>query len=76
MLAECGCVGGHRFSERWRDAQPRRLPALLRWLQANGGCCCDCEVVMNVFGRGRRSKRHERLQCQANFDRWRRERTA
>ena len=25
------------------------MPGLLRWVQANGGLCCDCEVLVNVF---------------------------
>ncbi|MCU0266861.1 MAG: DUF2695 domain-containing protein [Actinomycetia bacterium] len=49
MLDAFGRSGNHRFTERWRDAQPRRMPGLLRWVQANGGLCCDCEVLVNVF---------------------------
>jgi hypothetical protein len=67
MIEEFGCAGTHRFTERWRDAQPRHKPALVRWLQDNGGCCCDCEVVMNVFSRGRRSQKHRRLQCESSY---------
>jgi len=68
MLSEFGCVGGHRFSQGWIAAQPRRMPALLRWLKDNGGCCCDCEVVMNVLGRGNRNARLRRLQCDTAYD--------
>ena len=69
MLAEFGCTGDHRFTTRWRAAQRRPMPALLRWLAERGGCCCDCEVVLNVFSAGRRSKRHQRLQCRGNYER-------
>lgn len=66
MLNEFGC-NGHRFSEQWRDAQPRPLPGMMNWLSRNGGCCCDCEVVMNVFRPGRRTQRHRRFQCEASY---------
>jgi hypothetical protein len=69
MLSEFGCTSDHRFTTRWRTAQPRPMPALMRWLADRGGCCCDCEVLLNVFGSGRRSKRHERLQCRGHYER-------
>lgn len=67
MLGEFGC-SGHRFTEVWHAAQPRRLPWLADWLRRNGGCCCDCEVIWNVFLPGVRSPRHAMLQCQASYD--------
>ncbi|MGB8021861.1 MAG: DUF2695 domain-containing protein [Candidatus Nanopelagicales bacterium] len=67
MLDEFGCHG-HQFTERWHAAQPSRLPWLSDWLSRNGGCCCDCEVIWNVFLPGVRSPRHAMLQCQASFD--------
>ena len=70
MLTEYHCVGGHRFSERWGEAQPRLMPGLIAWLQRNGGLCCDCEVVMNVLQRGRRHDRYEPLACAASLSRW------
>jgi hypothetical protein len=68
MLGDFGCAGGHRFSDRWAAAQRRAMPRLVSWLVANGGCCCDCEVVLNVFRPGRRSQRHRRLQCEASYE--------
>ena len=55
MLAEFGCRG-HRFTERWAQGRKVRGRPVLAWAVANGGCCCDCEVVLNSFRRkaGRR----------------------
>jgi hypothetical protein len=51
MLAEFGCAG-HRFTRRWARGRPRGTPdGLVRWAGRLGGCCCDCEVVLNVLGR-------------------------
>lgn len=69
MLDAFGCAGDHRLTERWRAAQPRQMPWLRRWVQAGGGLCCDCEVVMNVFAPGLRTPRHRQLQCEAGYDR-------
>lgn len=69
MISQFNCAGDHRFTARWRDAQPRPMPGLLAWVKRNGGCCCDCEVAMNVFYRGRRSQRHRRFQCEAHYRR-------
>lgn len=67
MLDAFGCVGTHRFTERWRDAQARPMPWLLGWVRANGGVCCDCEVALNVFAAGARTRRHQQLQCAAAY---------
>lgn len=48
LIAKFGCDGTLRWSARWRQAQPRSMPALLRRLERQGGFC-DCEVIMNVF---------------------------
>lgn len=62
MLEEFGCAG-HRFTERWaRDRKVRGRP-VLQWARDTGGCCCDCEVVLNSFRR--RSSRRVGLLCPA-----------
>lgn len=76
MLEAFGCAG-HRFTERWaRDRRVRGRP-VLQWAVATGGCCCDCEVILNSLGR--RSTRRRGLLCpeavdaleSADADRWR-----
>ena len=62
MLRKYGCRA-HAFSERWIDAQPRRMTGLMKWLEDQGGLCCDCEVMFNVFGRGRTTQRFANLAC-------------
>jgi Protein of unknown function (DUF2695) len=49
MLGQFGCDNTHRWTLRWRDARAPRAHALLRRLAANGGICCDCEVILNVY---------------------------
>lgn len=47
MLAAYGCAG-HRFTRRWARSRLRGSEGgLVRWAAQRGGCCCDCEVVMN-----------------------------
>jgi hypothetical protein len=60
MLSEFGCVG-HRFTERWAQGRKVRGRPVMVWARATGGCCCDCEVVMNSLGR--RSTRRRGLLC-------------
>lgn len=48
MLDQHGCRG-HRFTERWARQRHLRGP-VLKWAKRTGGCCCDCEVIMNSFG--------------------------
>jgi hypothetical protein len=60
MLSEFGCAG-HRFTERWAQGRKVRGRPVLVWARATGGCCCDCEVVMNSLGR--RSTRRRGLLC-------------
>ena len=62
MLERYGCRG-HHFTERWIDAQPKPMAGLMKWLESQGGCCCDCEVVFNVFARGRTTRRFAHLSC-------------
>jgi Protein of unknown function (DUF2695) len=49
MVSEFGCDGTHRWTVRWRDLRAPRMTSLVQRMQRRGGCCCDCEVVFNVF---------------------------
>ena len=60
MLRAFGCAG-HRFTERWAQGRVVRGRPVLVWAVATGGCCCDCEVIMNSLGR--RSTRRRGLLC-------------
>jgi hypothetical protein len=49
MISEFGCDGTHRWTARWRDLRSPRARGLVQRMQRRGGCCCDCEVIFNVF---------------------------
>jgi hypothetical protein len=49
MLDAFGCDNTHRWTIRWRDLRAPRATALLDRLAYQGGCCCDCEVIFNVY---------------------------
>jgi hypothetical protein len=49
MINEFGCDGTYRWTIRWRDMRAAQPGGLLRQLQLRGGCCCDCEILLNVF---------------------------
>ncbi len=49
MLDAFGCDNTHRWTARWRDLRAPRATALLDRLAERGGCCCDCEVIFNVY---------------------------
>jgi hypothetical protein len=49
MLEEFGCDGTHRWTARWRDLRSPGAKGLIRRLQRQGACCCDCEVILNVY---------------------------
>ena len=49
MITEFGCDGTHRWTVRWRDLRAPRARGLVQRMQRRGGCCCDCEVIFNVF---------------------------
>jgi hypothetical protein len=49
MLNEFGCDNTHRWTRHWRDARAPRARTLVERLQRRGACCCDCEVIFNVF---------------------------
>jgi hypothetical protein len=49
MISEFGCDGTHRWTVRWRDLRAPRARGLVQRMQRRGGCCCDCEVIFNVF---------------------------
>jgi hypothetical protein len=65
MLQEFGCRG-HRFTITWAQA-PRTIRGrpVLEFVQAHGGCCCDCEVLMNTFRRP--ASRRKDLVCPAGL---------
>lgn len=60
MLDEHGCAG-HRFTARWAEGRRVRGRPVLQWAVETGGCCCDCEVLLNSLGR--RSTRRVGLLC-------------
>jgi hypothetical protein len=60
MLEQFGC-SGHRFTERWASGHRVRGRPVMQWAVETGGCCCDCEVVLNSLGR--RSSRRRGLLC-------------
>jgi len=66
MLGRFGCDGTHEWTERWRDQQAKPFEWLLDSVKGRGGCCCDCEVVYNVFRDDRTSPRHRLLRCAAS----------
>jgi hypothetical protein len=49
MIYEFGCDGTHRWTIRWREVRAPRARGLVRKLQRLGACCCDCEVLLNVY---------------------------
>ncbi len=66
MLEMFGCSGSHNWTLRWCDAQRSSTGWVLPWLRRRHGYC-DCEVIVNVFGDGARSRQHLRLRCEASF---------
>jgi hypothetical protein len=49
MISEFGCDGTYRWTVRWHDARAPRARGLVTRMRRRGACCCDCEVLMNVF---------------------------
>ena len=49
MISDFGCDGTPRWTVRWRDLRAPRARDLVQRMQRRGGCCCDCEVIFNVF---------------------------
>ncbi len=47
------CDGTHRYTLRWLRANGVDVDANLALIRELGGCCCDCEVVLNVAGQAR-----------------------
>lgn len=48
MLTAVSCNSSHRFTRRWARSRRRGTEdGLERWAAASGGCCCDCEVIIN-----------------------------
>lgn len=63
MLDAYGCAG-HRFTRRWARGRPRGTEdGLVRWAADRGGCCCDCEVVLNSLRRRRAPVRRGGVLC-------------
>jgi hypothetical protein len=29
---------------------PEKIDEAMQWLTDHGGCCCDCEIIMNIVG--------------------------
>lgn len=68
MLDAFGCRNGdHQFTKHWIDSQQRKHGWVLKWVKKNGGCCCDCEVILNTFRDDRYSQRHQQLRCAASY---------
>jgi hypothetical protein len=49
MLTEFGCNGRQRWVARGKESARVGTSSLYRWLSSRGGCCCDCEVLFNVY---------------------------
>jgi Protein of unknown function (DUF2695) len=49
MVHEFGCDGSRRWTRRWRDLRAPRSHGLLRTLARAGACCCDGELIFNVY---------------------------
>ncbi|MEP7026588.1 MAG: DUF2695 domain-containing protein [Actinomycetota bacterium] len=49
MMDQFGCDGTHRWTVRWRDCCAPRARGLVSRLARQGACCCDCEVILNVY---------------------------
>ena len=69
QLGDFGCHGSHEATRRWCEAQPFSTRWVVGFVQRNGGCCCDCEVLLNVLRDDRRSTRHRQLRCAASYAR-------
>jgi hypothetical protein len=49
MIDQFGCDGTHRWTTWWRDLRAPAARGLIRRLERQGACCCDCEVILNVY---------------------------
>jgi hypothetical protein len=49
MISEFGCDGSFRWTIRWRDLRAAQPGGLLKQFARRGACCCDCEILLNVF---------------------------
>ena len=49
MIEQFGCDNTHRWTARWRDLRSPGAKGLIRRLERQGACCCDCEVILNVY---------------------------
>lgn len=48
-LSRDGCTSEHRATREWAVRRGRDPESLVRWAASLGGCCCDCEVALNVL---------------------------
>jgi hypothetical protein len=68
MLDAFGCrTGDHQFTKQWIHSQQGKHGWVLNWVKKNGGCCCDCEVILNTFRDDRYSQRHQQLRCATSY---------
>lgn len=49
VLESRGCDGTKTWTTRWVRRRAPRATELLRRIENLGGCCCDCEVLLNVW---------------------------
>ncbi|MGD0560288.1 MAG: DUF2695 domain-containing protein [Streptosporangiaceae bacterium] len=49
LLSNLGCDGTKTWTTRWTRRRAPRDTGLLRRIENLGGCCCDCEVLLNVW---------------------------
>lgn len=47
-MTEHGCAR-HQFTQNYQRIAAPRATALLERLGRSGGCCCECEVLWNVY---------------------------
>lgn len=47
-MAAYGC-GRHRFTRHYQRLAAPQSTGLLKRLARSGGCCCECEVLWNVY---------------------------
>jgi hypothetical protein len=48
-LRDHGCDGTKSWTTRWRDRRWPQASDLFDRLADRGGCCCDCEMIFNVW---------------------------
>ena len=52
-LEKPGCDNTHRHTREWAIGRAKDPEEVIEYVAARGGCCCDCEVLLNVrYGSG------------------------